>query len=97
MKTNRTTSLTLALALFATQSAFAGPTRVLQTAQEAQSFIQVEADCYAVGQDKAAELGGELAKASPDTVDGVPVCHVVVLIPGKDGARPQRVAVDIPQ
>jgi hypothetical protein len=97
MKTNRTISLTFALTLLATQSAFAGPLRGLQDVPKAESFIQVEADCYAVGQDKAAELGGELAKASPDTVDGVPVCQIVVLVPGKDGARPQRVSMDIPQ
>ena len=81
----------------ATQSAFAGPSLGLKKVTETQGFMQVEADCYAVGQDKAAELGGVLAKAGPDTVDGVPVCHVVVLVPGKDGARPQRVAVDLPQ
>jgi hypothetical protein len=97
MKTNRTTSLTFVLALLVSQQTLAGPMHPLQNMPEAEQIIQVEADCYALGQDKAAELGGELAKASPDTVDGVPVCHVVVLVPGKDGARPQRVSMDIPQ
>jgi hypothetical protein len=97
MKTNRTKSLFLALAIMTAQSAFAGPLQDLKIAVEPDSLVQVEVDCFAVGQDKAAELGGELAKASPGTVDGVPVCHLVVLVPGKDGARPKRVAIDIPQ
>jgi hypothetical protein len=97
MKTNLTISLSAFLALLAMQPAFAGSLRSLQDGDAPQSVIQVEDDCYAVGQDKAAELGGELAKASPDTAEGAPVCRVVILIPGKDGERPQRVAMDIPQ
>jgi hypothetical protein len=97
MKKNRAILLSLGLALLTTQPAFASPLRGLEIASTPQDVIQVAADCYALGQDKAAELGGELAKASPDTVDGVPVCHVVVVIPGQNGERPQRVAVDIPQ
>jgi hypothetical protein len=97
MKTNRTIFITTVLALLAMQPAFAGSLRSLQDGDAPQSVIQVEDDCYAVGQDKAAELGGELAKASPDTAEGAPVCRVVILIPGKDGERPQRVAMDIPQ
>jgi hypothetical protein len=97
MKTNRTASLSLAMALLATQSAFAAPLRGQQIVDEPQVVINIEADCFAVGQDKAAELGGELAKASPETADGVPVCRIVVLVPGKDGARPQRVALEVPQ
>jgi hypothetical protein len=97
MKTNRTITLSLALAVMTAQSVFASPLQGLKVATAPQSLVQVEVDCFAVGQDKAAELGGELAKASPDTVDGVPVCHLVILVPGKDGARPKRVAMDIPQ
>ena len=57
----------------------------------------VQADCYAVGEDKAAAMGGQLAKASPDTEGGQPVCRVVIVVPGKDGERPKRVEVVIPQ
>ncbi len=35
------------------------------------SIIQVQADCFAVGQDKAAEMGGTLAKAKPATRVGL--------------------------
>ncbi len=97
MKTNRTISLSLVFALLTAQSAFAGPLMGLKIAGDSRYLVQVEADCFAVGQDKAAELGGELAKASPETVDGVPVCKLVVLVPGKDGARPKRVALEVPQ
>lgn len=97
MKTNRTISLSLIFALLTAQTAFAGPLQGLKIDAESQYLVQIEVDCFAVGQDKAAELGGELAKASPETVDGAPVCHLVVLVPGKDGARPKRVAMDVPQ
>ena len=56
-----------------------------------------QADCYALGEDKAAEMGGQLAKANPDTEGGQPVCRVVIVVPGKDGERPKRVEVTIPQ
>lgn len=95
MKTNRMTSLLIAVTLLLAPQAYAAPMpRILD--QASPTFV-IEVDCYALGQDKAAELGGELAKAEPATADDTPVCHVVVLIPGKDGARPKRVALDIPQ
>ncbi|MGL4488850.1 MAG: hypothetical protein ACRCU5_05330 [Rhizobiaceae bacterium] len=97
MKTKHTISIALGFTLVAASAAFSAPLPVSKLKSGAAHYTLVEADCFAVGQDKAAELGGELAKASPDTVDGVPVCHIVVLVPGQDGARPQRVAMDIPQ
>lgn len=95
MKTNHTTSLLIAVILSLAPQAYAAP--MLRTFDQGLPTIAIEVDCYALGQDKAAELGGELAKAEPATADGAPVCHVVVLVPGKDGARPKRVALDIPQ
>jgi hypothetical protein len=47
-------------------------------------------DCHAIGQKKADELGGQLARASPVVKDGQEACNIVVLIPAKDGNRPRR-------
>ena len=57
----------------------------------------VAADCYAVGQEVAAQKGGTLAKASSSTRGGQAVCVIVVLVPGKDGERPRRAEVVVPQ
>ncbi len=53
--------------------------------------------CHAVGQQKARQLGGQLAKASPRKVNGQTVCVIVVLVPGKNGQRPRRAEFVIPQ
>ena len=53
-------------------------------------------DCYAIGEQVAAQNGGTLAKAAPSTQGGQPVCVVVVLVPGKDGQRPRRVQLVVP-
>jgi hypothetical protein len=54
------------------------------------------ADCYSVGEQVAAQYGGTLAKASASNRGGQTVCHIVVLVPGKDGQRPRRIQVDVP-
>jgi hypothetical protein len=54
------------------------------------------ADCYSVGQQVAAQKGGQLAKARPETRRGKAVCVVVVLIPAKDGQRPRRAEIVVP-
>jgi len=55
------------------------------------------ADCYAIGQQVAAQNGGTLAKASAATQGGQAVCVIVVLVPGKDGQRPRRSEFVVPQ
>lgn len=57
----------------------------------------VASDCYSVGQEVAAQQGGTLAKASQSTQGGQPVCVIVVLVPGKDGQRPRRSEIVVPQ
>ena len=59
--------------------------------------VHVAADCFALGQQIAAENGGTLARASPATQGGRPVCRIVVLLPGKDGERPRRAEFVVPQ
>lgn len=59
--------------------------------------VNVQADCYSIGQQVAAQQGGTLAKASASNQGGQPVCVIVVLVPGKDGQRPRRQEFVIPQ
>lgn len=47
-------------------------------------------DCHGIGQRKANEVGGQLAKATPVVRDGTEACQVVILIPAKNGNRPRR-------
>lgn len=61
------------------------------------SVMLIASDCYAVGEQVAAQYGGTLAKASQSTQGGQPVCVIVVLVPGKDGQRPRRTEVVVPQ
>ncbi len=58
--------------------------------------VPVASDCYAVGQQVAAQKGGTLAKASQATRGGRTVCVIVVLVPGKDGQRPRRAEIVVP-
>lgn len=54
------------------------------------------ADCYAVGQQVAAQNGGQMVKATPETRGGQTVCVVVVLVPARDGQRPRRAEFVVP-
>jgi hypothetical protein len=65
--------------------------------KQSSSFVAVASDCYAVGQQVAAQNGGTLAKASQATRGGRPVCVIVVLVPGKNGQRPRRAEIVVPQ
>ncbi len=58
--------------------------------------VAAAGDCTAVGERVAASQGGQLAKATPSTQNGAPVCVVVVLVPGRNGERPRRVEVAVP-
>jgi hypothetical protein len=60
-------------------------------------IVHVAADCYSIGQQVAAQAGGTLAKASEANRGGQSVCVIVVLIPGKDGQRPRRTEIVVPQ
>jgi hypothetical protein len=65
--------------------------------EDAGEAIQLAAaDCYSIGEQVAAQYGGTLAKASASNRGGQTVCHIVVLVPGKDGQRPKRIQVDVP-
>jgi hypothetical protein len=97
----RNTILALALAgLMAAQAIAmprAGPAGQAGVPVPADSFMRIASDCYSVGQQVAQQHGGTLAKASQSTQGGQPVCVIVVLVPGKDGKRPRRTEVVVPQ
>jgi hypothetical protein len=59
--------------------------------------VLAASDCYAIGQQVAEQNGGTLAKASQSTRGGQAVCVIVVLVPGKDGQRPRRSEIVVPQ
>ena len=54
------------------------------------------ADCYGIGQQIAAQNGGQLANVREGSRGGQPVCVIVVLVPGKDGGRPRRQEFTVP-
>lgn len=54
------------------------------------------ADCYGIGQQIAAQSGGQLANVREADQGGQPVCVIVVLVPGKDGGRPRREEFVVP-
>ncbi|MDF1601334.1 hypothetical protein PZ895_16355 [Mesorhizobium sp. YIM 152430] len=97
MKNNRFPTLALAawMALGAVASASALP--IFSAAPATPQRIQLaQGDCYAVGQQIAAENGGTLAKATPEDRGGQQVCVIVVLVPGQDGQRPRRAEFVVP-
>ena len=98
MKTFRTLIISLVAGLaFAGQAFALSPRLDLAGQSSGLPLVQVQADCYAVGQDKAAEMGGTLAKAKPDTEGDAPVCRLVIVVPGAEGERPKRVEITVPQ
>jgi len=91
----RTATLALCAAgLFASQ-AMAMP--VIAPGQDSSPIVLAASDCYAIGQQVAEQNGGTLAKASQSTRGGQAVCVIVVLVPGKDGQRPRRSEIVVPQ
>ncbi len=98
MNKNLIIYVAFALGLAGAPAVFAAPLIAGNIAADAAPLVvTVEGDCYAVGEDKAAELGGTLAKARPDVDGDIPVCRLVIVVPGKDGERPKRVELVVPQ
>ena len=98
MSKQLTPVMTFLSGVLAVSSAYAAPVAPSSPVLPQLAIARaVEADCFAVGEDKAAELGGTLAKAKPDTEGGAPVCRLVIVVPGAEGERPKRVEIVVPQ
>lgn len=70
---------------------------VALTATQATLVAKADAaDCYEIGLQLAAKHGGQLARALPFVQDGRQVCRIVILVPGRDGARPRRAEYIVP-
>lgn len=92
MKTFRTLSHVIAAGLVA--FALTAP-HVPAQASDA-TYVVAQADCHGIGQRYAAQMGGQLARATPDVRGGQQVCVIVVLVPAKDGQRPRREEIVVP-
>jgi hypothetical protein len=95
--TSRMRNLALALCASASLAAHAAAYPISLPDQATGQVVTAAADCYAVGQQVAAQNGGTLAKASHATRGGKPVCVIVVLVPGTEGERPRRAEIVVPQ
>jgi hypothetical protein len=97
MKNNRFPTLALAAWMVLGAVATASALPIFSSAPATPQRIQLaQGDCYAVGQQIAAENGGTLAKATPEDRGGQQVCVIVVLVPGQDGQRPRRAEFVVP-
>jgi len=69
-----------------------------QHADAAQPLLLAQGapDCYAIGQQVAAQQGGTLAGASAENRGGAVVCRIVIVVPARDGKRPRRVEITVP-
>ncbi len=86
---------TLAAALLVTASqALAAP--VIQPSVPG-GFIRASGDCYAIGQNPAAQEGGTLARADSVSEGGQEVCKIVVLVPAREGKHPRRAEFTVPR
>lgn len=92
----RNAAAAVVIATAAASQALAFPTPVPSLPEARTPFVRVQADCHAIGQQQAARVGGQLAKATPDVRNGQPVCVIVVLMPAKDGQRPIRNEIVVP-
>jgi len=81
----------------------AGPARALpffagQPAAPAAAteIVQVQGSCYAVGQQVAAQYGGQLADVRMENRGGRTVCVGVVVVQGRNGERGRRIPFEVP-
>jgi hypothetical protein len=86
----------VSLALAAVFGAAPVPAQPLMNIAPAPLLIQ-GAECYAKGEAEAAARGGTLASADEAQQNGAPVCQIIILVPGKDGARPKRMEIIVPK
>lgn len=66
------------------------------SAPAGNAVVPVQGDCYAIGMQQAAQVGGQLARATPEVRGGRQVCVIVILMPARDGQRPRRQEIVVP-
>jgi hypothetical protein len=69
-------------------------------AEEASAFepiLLAQGGCSAAAQQAAAQTGGQVLSVQTAQRGGQTVCVVTVLIPARDGDRPRRTTITIPQ
>jgi hypothetical protein len=65
---------------------------------QADAPIMVQgANCYAIGEQQAADVGGALASADEAVRNGQAVCRIVIVVPAKNGERARRVELVVPK
>lgn len=70
------------------------------SAEESGAFepiVLAQAGCSAAAQQAAAQTGGQVLSVQTAQRGGQTVCIVTVLIPARDGDRPRRTTITIPQ
>lgn len=80
----RTFAIAANMLAVAAATAWAAPVALQPEAPDL--VVTVQADCYAVGQRVAAEMGGRLLNVKASGGD----CVVTVMIPGENGQPPRR-------
>jgi hypothetical protein len=92
----RKATIGISMAGMFVSSVAAAPLAVPSMPDSSGMFVPVSGDCYAIGMQQAADVGGQLARATPEVRDGQQVCVIVVLMPARDGQRPRRNEIVIP-
>lgn len=66
-------------------------------AETSPTLLLAAADCSQAAADVAAQTGGRVLSVRSRNQDGRATCVVTVIVPPKDGGRPRRQTVVVPQ
>lgn len=75
----------------------AGPEGRQEHHTRERATLVAQGSCSAAASQAAAQSGGQVLSVSVTQQGGRTICVVTVLVPGRDGDRPRRVTVSIPQ
>lgn len=92
----RKAAIGISMAGMFASSVVAAPLAVPSVPGGPNLVVTVSGDCYAIGMQQAAQVGGQLARATPEVRGGQQVCVIVVLMPARDGQRPRRNEIVVP-
>ena len=67
-----------------------------ETISQDELLIAQAGSCFAVGQAEAQKQGGTLSSADEAIQNGQKVCRVVIVVPARNGARPKRLELILP-